>query len=867
MTDGEDRWDRLAELFELAGGLDPAARQALLRDLAASDADLAERLEAMLAADAGRLGVLDRRSGVVAGLIGDVTGAAPPSHVGRYRIVRLLGEGGMGRVYLVEREAVGGHAALKILRDAWVSDERRQRFLAEQRTLAQLSHPDIAQLHDAGTLPDGTPWFAMEYVEGTPITEYAAARRLSVAQRLALIGQVCRAVQHAHAHAVIHRDLKPSNVLVTPSGDVKLLDFGIAKQLDAIDADERTRTGYRMLTPAYAAPEQFTGGPIGTWTDVHPIGVMLYLLLTGQLPWPPQGETSGDPLLGRSREVTRPSLLAERAGAAPGRASWRELDVLVQTAMHQDPARRYQGVGALARDIEHYLANEPLEARPDSWRYRTARFLRRRWREVAVAAVVAIAVVGLSAGYAVSLRRARDAARGEAARTARIQEFMLGLFQGDDPDAGPADSLRVVALIDRGEREAAALDGEPMVQAELRETLGELRRQLGELPQSDSLLALALASRDRSSEATAADRARVRLALARLRIDQARFPEADTLAREALMLARPALGVGHPVVREGLATLARVAEEESRLDEAIALEDTVLALLRPDTTSLEYASAMVALASSHFYAGHLDVSDSLNRAALAIYRARRGDEHPLVAEALINLGAAEFERGHYTSAEDYDRQALRRTEAWYGHDHPTTASTLTLIGRALVRQEKFEPADSILNEAVRILERVHGPVHPRVASALNELGTNALVQGRLADAERYYTRNLAIYDSLYGGHHWLIGIAESNLASTWMAAKRYRDAEGLYRKAIAEFTDGQGPEHLNTAIGWIKLGRSLLRQERYREAVEASRKGYDLLMARSDPPATFVKAARTDLAAEYEQLGDKAQAVKFKDPE
>jgi serine/threonine protein kinase len=298
-------------------------------------------------------------------------------------MVRLLGEGGMGVVYLVERTDVGGHAALKLLRDAWLSPARRERFASEQRVLAQLSHPGIAQLHGVGVLPDGTPWFAMEFVEGEPITRYCRDRQRTVAERVRLLRAVAEAVQHAHAHAVIHRDLKPSNVLVTATGAVKLLDFGIAKQLDESgDAGERTQTGLRMLTPAYAAPEQFAGGPVGVRTDVFALGAMLYELLTDKQPFSDSPGSATAQVAARFADLTRPSDVVRAGGGAPGRATWRELDVVVQKAMHPDPDRRYRTVDALIRDLDHYLRSEPLEARPDSLGYRGARFVRRNWQAV-----------------------------------------------------------------------------------------------------------------------------------------------------------------------------------------------------------------------------------------------------------------------------------------------------------------------------------------------------------------------------------------------------------------------------------------------------------------------------------------------------
>ncbi|HET9066350.1 MAG TPA: serine/threonine-protein kinase [Gemmatimonadales bacterium] len=861
----DERWDRLSAAHEQARCLDADAQARYLRELATRDPEMAHVLTGMLGHDHDALPILDRLDQAVAALVPERPMERLPSRVGRYRILRQIGEGGMGRVYLVERDAVGGHAALKVLRDAWASPERRQRFAREQETLARLSHPGIAQLFEVGALPDGTPWFAMELVEGLPLVDSVAIRGATVRDRLALVRAICSAVQHAHAHAVIHRDIKPSNVMVTTAGDVKLLDFGIAKQVgaDAPD-DDRTQTGYRMLTPDYAAPEQFSGDPIGVQTDVHAIGVMLYELLALRLPWASSRLTPQVPLAEQRRGIPDLVTTAKHGPVAPGRANWRELDVLVQTAIHQDPARRYASVEALGRDIDHYLANEPLEARPDTLRYRTGRLIRRQWRALTTAALVVGTILALSLGYARGLASARDEARVEADRTARIQAFMMGLFQGGEAEAGPADTLHVRTLIERGAREADALDGDPLLQAEVRETLGELRRQLGDVAGSDTLLTAALVARRRLRGHDHPDVARSLLALARLRMDQARIPAADSLITEAVRIATTTLPPDHPVRLDAIATRGRLAQDDGRLEDA-ERDQLIVAnrLAASDPTSEATAGALVDLANTAFYAGALDRSDSLNQRALAIYRSRRGDRHPLVADVLINLGASAFERGKYGEAERFDREALDRIRSWYGTQHPETASALTLLGRALVFQSRSAEADSVLREALQILERTLGPDHPRVASASNELGTLALQEERYDEAERYFRQNATIYRHIYGPRHWLLGIAEGNLASVALARGDNVAAERGYREALAQFLEGQGPEHLNTAIAHVKLGRALLRQGRFHEAAQESRTGYDLLMAREQAPEGFVKAARKDLAEAYDRLGDREAAVRF----
>ena len=281
------RWEGIQTLFHEALDLPAPEQHPFLKAACSDDVTLLAEVEALLAEDAQSGSFLERDVANIAHDLLDrpAPPALSPRQFGPYKILRELGEGGMGTVYLAERQDLGNLVAIKILRDAWVSAARRERFLSEQRMLAQLNHPSIARLYDADTLPDGTPWFVMEYVDGVPLTEYCRERKSSIHERLELLRSVSEAVQYAHRHAVIHRDLKPSNILVKSDGTVRLLDFGIAKQLQDLHApDEHTRTSARLMTPAYAAPEQLAGGAVGVYTDVYALGVLLYEMLTGRLP-------------------------------------------------------------------------------------------------------------------------------------------------------------------------------------------------------------------------------------------------------------------------------------------------------------------------------------------------------------------------------------------------------------------------------------------------------------------------------------------------------------------------------------------------------------------------------------------------------
>ncbi|TFG38439.1 MAG: tetratricopeptide repeat protein, partial [Candidatus Aminicenantes bacterium] len=748
------------------------------------------------------------------------------------------------------------------------------RFTAEQRTLAQLQHPSIAQLHDADTLADGTPWFVMEYVEGVALTEYCRTRTTTVEGRLELFRAGCEAVQYAHGHAVIHRDLKPSNILVTADGVVKLLDFGIAKHLEDVDGTvDQTRTGLRMMTPAYAAPEQVLGERVGIRSDVYSLGVILYELVTGQ---PPHDLANRTPVEAMSivveRDPDRPSSVVRRPAAAgvvrpQGRSrshtSWGDLDVLCLTAMHKEPSRRYQTVEALIRDIDHYLDGEPLEARPDSMRYRLGKFVRRHRGAVAAAVAVAILLVGTIVFYTARLARARNLAVAEATRTQRIQRYLVALFEGGDEAVGPADSLRVVTLVDRGIAEAGDLEGDPVVQAELFQTLGTISRQLGNLPRADSLLTLALQRRRALHGPSDPAVAEALVALGELRGEQARYEEGEQLIREGLALDRRALPTHHPATRRALSALGQILQDRGAYDEAIAVQEELVVLAMAGD-SPELAGSMSQLASSHFYAGHYDTADSLNVVVLGMSRRLYGDRHPMVAEDLINLGATQLERGDYAAAEAYDRQALELTRGWYGENHPKTAAGLTLLARALVYQKRNGEADALLQEALAIRERVYGPTHPTVASTINELGNIAVGEDRYDEAIAYFSRMVEIYRSVYNGKHYLIGIALSNKASALTGNRQYAEAEPLFREAIAMYEATLPPEHTTTAIAHIKLGRVLLRQRRFSEAAPETLAGYEAILPTAAPGNGFLRAARVDLAAIYDTLGQPEMAARFK---
>ena len=866
-----ETWERVQAVFHQAVALPPSERRAFVGASCGGDGDVESAVLGMMAEDARTGSILELDVACVAEQVLDDSGAAPlpfPS-VGRYTLERRLGEGGMGIVYLARRDDLRTQVAIKVLRDAWVSPSRRERFAAEQRTLAQLSHPSIARLYDADTLADGTPWIAMEYVRGTTLTEYCLAHGSTIAERLCLFREICGSVQHAHQQLIVHRDLKPSNILVTDAAHVKLLDFGIAKQLESAGAPvDQTSTLLRLMTPSYAAPEQIRGGRIGVYTDVYALGVILYELLSDRRAFDLSNRTPAEAESVVAESMPdRPSRAGCRsnAGRSISQASWADLDVLCLTAMQKDPARRYPTVEALIRDLDHYERGEPLAARGDTLGYRARKFLTRNWRPVLAASVALAVLTGLVTYYTVRLDRARSAALAEAARTQRIQAFMMQIFAGGEHDAAPAIDLRVVTLVDRGVQEARSLASEPSIQAELYQTLGVIYQRLGSYEQADTLLRAALERRRALFGGEHADVADSLLALGLLRIEQAKLDEAEPLVRQGLAQSERTLPPAHPGIARATAAMGKLLRERGSYAESIrVLERAVRLYSASPSTGPELSATLTSQANAHFYLGQFDESERLNQRVLELDRRLRGPRHPSVADDLLNLGAIASTRAHYADAERLDREALDILQAWYGPDHPETASARTILAQALMYQANYDEARELLQQALATQERMYGHEHPRVAFALNELGNVALRSDELDEAERLFGRALAIYRKVYDRKNYRVGVALVNLAGVAAARKDYHAADRLFGEAIALYADVLPANHQNTAIAHLRWGRTLVDQQRYPEAEAHLLDGHRMLKGQTRPPVAWVKVALESLVRVYDATGQREKGDKLR---
>ena len=511
MSAQDERWAQVETLFAAALEQAPEARDSFVEAAVDASDEVREDVASLLHAHARESGQLEASVRAAAGVAIEQADplAGGDARIGPYRVLRRLGTGGMGTVYLAERADAQfrQQVALKVVNRHLVNDEIVRRFRTERQILADLDHPNIAHLLDGGTTADGLPYLVMEYVVGERIDAYCNARALALRERLALFLAVCDAVQYAHRNLVIHRDIKPSNILVTPDGAPKLLDFGIAKLMGtgAERGAALTRADERLMTPEHASPEQVRGEPVTTGSDVYALGILLYHLLTGERPYTPDDgsvaaleraicETAPDkPSTVVMRAATRAGNAAAPAPVpvpAPrrlARALTGDLDNIVLMALRKEPARRYASAAQMAEDVRRYLDQRPVIARPDTWSYRTAKFLRRHTASVTAAAAVVVVLAAVVVYYTQRLAgerdRAQDAERRavrETETSKRVSDFLVELFRVSDPDKARGETITAREILDRGaERIDQELDDEPEVQAQLMDTMGLVYRSLG----------------------------------------------------------------------------------------------------------------------------------------------------------------------------------------------------------------------------------------------------------------------------------------------------------------------------------------------------------------------------------------------------
>ncbi len=869
----------------------PEARHAALDDACGDDAGLRREVEAMLC-DAETPDSLLRSGGALSPqLVGDLEDATEVDigqRAGRYRILRPIGRGGMGRVYLAERAdgQFEQRVAVKVLHLA-SRDDHLARFHRERQILARLEHPNIARLIDGGTTEQGQPYLVMEYVEGQPIDRYCRERRLPLRGRVGLLITVCRAVQAAHRQLIVHRDLKPANILVSAEGQVKLLDFGIARILagSEVAVPGLTVTGGQAMTPQYASPEQIQGEPVTVASDVYQLGLLAYELLAGHRPY----TLSDLPLPELLRRICEqqpepPSAAWKRAadeGSAPGCGRPPgDLDLIVLRALRKAPEGRYGSAAQLGEDLERFVDGRPVAARPATRTYRLSRFLRRHALAAGLAAAALVTIVGLSLAFTWNLAQERDQTRLAAERAEHqralaeerrqeseaVIDFLAGLFENADPfvPEGTGEALGAVGLLERGaESLEEELAGQPLIRARLLHTVGTILSKRGRFEPSVRFLEQAVALRRGAPEHRRIDLAGSLKVLGSLYLQLGREEAGDVL-REALQVQEEVLGAQHPRVAMTLLTLANLSFNHGRYEEAERESARALAVLRqqPERDDYRLCVSLVGHGSSLSELRRFDEALVSFREAGELGHRTLDADHPLHAVILQNIAVIHARRGEHAAAVPFYRQAFDHLERVLGPEHHMVAQAMSNLAGSVWGLGRLEEAEELLRRALEIHQASFGPSHLAVAANLLDLADLESHHGRPAEAESLLRRALGIELGVLPESHPVRGIGLARLGAALLAQDR---------EAEAEVALGGGLEILEAAVGKDReyLAEALLemaRLEQRRDAVRAESLYQRALAVHRDvspPGSAELREAEEAYATFLSSLGRDSEAASW----
>ncbi len=861
-----DSWNRLMPLLDELLELDRAGQDARLEELGREDPRLRMTLEDLIASHRDAPEMLDDSFVPLVAEIpaGGTEDSRLGSVVGGYRLLERIGEGGMATVYRGARQDASFEhpVAIKLVRGDRTSPATVQRFRDEQRILASLSHPGIARLFDGGIAEDGQPFIVMELVDGSPLDTYCDEKRLDLDARLSLFCDVCEAIEYAHGNLVVHRDLKPGNILVTEKGEVKILDFGVAKLLESSErADSRedlTSLFGVPMTPAYAAPEQLEGGGVTTATDVYSLGLVLFELLTGKRAFtrfgpsaldPSQRDSKGDP----SKPSQRVRVASENRKAAAEEATserspkWTrehsveadselsahlrsttvskllrqlrgDLDTIVLKALRNRPERRYGSVEALREDLERHLAKLPIRARPESWRYNLDRFLHRHRMAVVVGALAALSLV-TALGVAVA---GWNAARREAETSDRLSRFLVETFRAPDPTTHrPGGQISATELLTRAaERIHEDREAKPEVRARLTEAIAESFLGIGEFQQADDNVAESLRLWTELDGSDAVQTLATKNLQARIWMEMGKLREAEASYEELLAALER-----HPS-EKGLKALVTnnfgiLLHEDGDLERSEALFRQAMELRRQlgQLDSQHGLRLRNNLAVCRRAQGDLEEAEALLRGVLKSLREKLPEPHADIATAVNNLARLVRARGDLEEAEELYFEALQQRRAVFGEIHPDTAQSYNNIGAIHYFKEDFDGAAENFERAFGIWQEFFGGDHPRLSDSLSNIGALRRKQGRLEEADEALRRSVEMEERLNHPNHFRVAAALSRWAVLYLETARVAEGIALLERSVGILETTVGLEAESSVPIVQKLIQAYRDQGRAEDAV------------------------------------------------
>jgi len=826
------RWRQIEELFHSALECEPARRSAFLDIVCASDASLRQEVDSLLLSyEKGSFTETPAFAEGIRLLEEKESRSMVERNIGPYKVIRELGRGGMGAVYLASRadQAFEKQVAIKLIKRGLDTDDVTRRFRAERQILASLDHPNITRLLDGGTTDDGLPYFVMEYIQGEPIDKYCDARKLNITARIKLFQSVCAAVQYAHQNLVIHRDIKAGNIFVTAEGVPRLLDFGIAKLLAAgPDSAAHTITLARLMTPESASPEQVRGLAITTATDIYSLGVLLYVLLSGHRPYRLVGKTPQE--LEQAiceQEPEKPSATIDHTGESPAgipitaqsvsetrestpdklrRRLEGDLDNIALMALRKEPERRYSSVEQFSEDIRRHLDGLPVHAHPDSWRYRTGKFIRRRRAGVAAAALILLSLVGgiVATSWQARVARAeRDRAQLEKAKADRINAFLRDMLGFSDTRSGSANTKKghdatLADMLDvAGPRAETELNDQPAVKAEMLRTIGmaytiQPRFDLAEHYLRDALATdLAFYGPDHQ------DTARTMFELGVTLGNKGDYAGAEKLFRQSVAIYQkhatdPNLNVAN--FAESLNSLGLILlrvkgqfrEAESTWLQALSFSPRLTGKDRALVASTE--NFLAALHADH---GEYQEAESWGRKALEEFQ-KLGTERFQLAETEVNLGAILRTIGQYPEAERMLQDGLAMYRQLLGEQHPSVAYAWVHLGHLHYLEGNYSDAETEIRKSISIYEATLPKGHGALSSPYTILGLILNKTGRSAEAEPMLRQALELRTKLLPKGHYLLATTQGALGECLTTEKRFADAEPLLLESYTTLKGVQG---------------------------------------------------------------------------
>ena len=765
----------------------------------------------------------------------------------KYKLLEELGSGGMGVVYKAEQiKPVKRSVAFKIIKLGMDTRQVVARFETERQALAVMDHPNIAKVFDGGATDTGRPYFVMELVRGIPITNYCDKHKLTTRERLELFLHVCQAVQHAHQKGVIHRDLKPSNILVVVQEDKpipKIIDFGIAKATEH-SLTERTlftEQGLLIGTPEYMSPEQaeMSGLDVDTRTDIYSLGVMLYELLVGVLPFdsktlreasygeiqriireeePPKASTRLSKLrdtqtsIAKHRQTDPTSLHRQLKG---------DLDWITMKAMAKDRTRRFASASELVTDIERHLNDEPILASSPSTTYRVKKYIKRHKTGVVAATLVLAALLIGTAGTTMGLlkaRRAERVAKDEAQTATQISDFLVELFEVSDPSEARGNTITAREILDTGaEKIDLELKDKPLVRARLMNTIGEVYHSLGLYNDAQPLLEKGLAIREQSLDSDDPALAESLEGLGNLFWRKGEYEKARSLHKRALKIREEAFGPEHDTVASSLNNLANIHHDSGDYESAKPLYERAVKIWEktsgPEDTDL--AIALNGLGLLLYKMGDYDGARPLYERSLSIYEKVQGPEHPDLTNPLLNLGMLLRAMGEHDKARSNFERCLKIEEKVFGPEHPHLATTLSNLAILHAITANFEAARPLFERVLAIDEKALGPYHPKVGSDVTNLGILNAQMGNFDVALQLLERGMAIKEKTLGPDHPRVANDINNLASLYRDMGDSKAARPLIERALAIREKTLGPEHPDVAISLNDLANVLVETEDY----------------------------------------------------